>query len=72
MRKVIKMEPSSAFTDAGFNKGDVFSVGSDPNRYLYLSIDPWYVYCIRWYWYDRYLGIWHAWRHKDKNAKNKD
>lgn len=71
MRKVIKFEPSSEFTT--FSKGDVFSVGEDRKSYCILHIDPWFTYCCRWYWFDKYLGMLYEYRStRSKRADNKD
>lgn len=58
------------FADQGISIGDVFSGSSSPYKYLLVHVDPWYAYCIRYYWFDKILGSYYEWR--GKRADNKD
>lgn len=70
MRTIIRFTPSSTFAENGFSKGDVFSVGKSNKRYLLLQLDPWFAWCCRFHWWDKYLEMWYAWRRKDANNKD--
>lgn len=52
MRRITGIKPSDVFRDN--NIGDVLEVGG--KRYCLISRDPWCVYCVRYYWFDVWLG----------------
>lgn len=61
------------FADQGISIGDVFSGASSPflrHKYLLVHVDPWYAYCIRYYWFDNLISKWYAWRRRDANNKD--
>ena len=63
MRKLLTISPSSAFVDCEI--GTVVEIGK--KRYIILDRDPWVVYALRYYWFDKLAArIWRKFEDKDR------